>query len=542
MSLVESFPSADQPRSTQIEILQGIDSAIQRGTKFIVVQAPTGVGKSHISATLANYSRPPASYFSQLANKHRLFAKDSDGCYAHQDIYKTIDTFGAAVLTCSKALQDQYMRLFSDASILKGRSNYQCDLNDFFTCDFAPCHLAPGQVDKCNAVNRCAYFNARRDTLSSKLGVYNYSSFLSLPPYLRKKQFLVCDEASEIEDELVKHFACHLNYKSLRFADLGIDPLRTTDKNKALQWLTDVFEVCKTEHNSIVRSLAGLKNNRRKMSSEHNRAKIYKTAAEQMSRVLQSWYMTEYIIEPTSVDVRITPVNIDLFAQQIFAPCETVVLLSGTIIDHKTFTKTLGITDYEFIEVESEFDSSKSPIYCLDKVSLNYNNMQKELPKIIEYVKAVCNKYPNDKGIIHTHTHAITQQVGRAVEGSRFLVRDVGTTNEALIESHKMSDVSTVLISPSLGFGTDLADNFGRFSIIVKTPYLSLGDKRVKLLAQRDPKWYQMKALVSLVQMCGRTTRSKEDYSDTFILDGAAVNLIRKNTGFLPKYFLERLH
>jgi len=46
--------------------------------------------------------------------------------------------------------------------------------------------------------------------------------------------------------------------------------------------------------------------------------------------------------------------------------------------------------------------------------------------------------------------------------------------------------------------------------------------------------------LNGLVQMCGRCTRSEEDFSDTYILDGNIEQIVLINKHKLPKYFLER--
>jgi Rad3-related DNA helicase len=98
----------------------------------------------------------------------------------------------------------------------------------------------------------------------------------------------------------------------------------------------------------------------------------------------------------------------------------------------------------------------------------------------------------------------------------------------------------TVLVSPSLDTGISLDDELGRFQIILKAPYLPLGSKRIKKLFDKNPSYYTMKMLDSLIQMSGRCTRSVEDYSVTYILDGSAVKAIKSNKTFLPKYFLDR--
>ena len=55
--LLEYFPSGYTPRPHQVKGLEAIEAAINKGAKYIVVQAPTGSGKSFISKTLANADR-----------------------------------------------------------------------------------------------------------------------------------------------------------------------------------------------------------------------------------------------------------------------------------------------------------------------------------------------------------------------------------------------------------------------------------------------------------------------------------------------------
>ena len=72
--LLSNFPTEFIPRKSQEDILNQIDKAIKK-QKFIIVQAPTGAGKGHISATISNHSRQPDHSFIQLANDHRLYSK-----------------------------------------------------------------------------------------------------------------------------------------------------------------------------------------------------------------------------------------------------------------------------------------------------------------------------------------------------------------------------------------------------------------------------------------------------------------------------------
>jgi len=387
--------------------------------------------------------------------------------------------------------------------------------------------------------------NARRTAMKAKFGVFKYSSLLTLPDFLKRRQFFICDEASELEDELVKHYSCSIEYSKFKLSELNMEKLQSNLNGDAYRWLTDLVVALKEKIKECEQEIQKNKKNKRILIGQLMKYRFYKNLAEKGEAVLTNWYKAEYVTEITKDTATFTPLYVNMLAQDFFKWGETVILMSGTIIDHETYAQTLGIKkdEYTYIEVDSAFDPEKSPIYCDANFKINYKNMDTALPVLVDKVVKICEHFKNDKGIIHTHTFKITDALVKKIKGqSRFLIREAGVTNEALLTEHYMREDSTVLISPSLGYGTDLKDDFGRFSIIMKTPYLPLGSERIKRLADKNQQWYEMKALVSLVQMCGRTTRSKDDHSDTFILDGTAIDLIKRNKAKMPRYFLRRLH
>jgi Rad3-related DNA helicase len=216
--------------------------------------------------------------------------------------------------------------------------------------------------------------------------------------------------------------------------------------------------------------------------------------------------------------------------------------MSATIIDHKHFAKSLGIKDYEYVEVDSTFEAEKSPIYISTKYRLNYKNLQHSLPGICEQIKLIADHHKNDKGIIHTHSNDITSFVKGRLGSDRYLYRETNTTNEDILKMHSKSTEPTVLVSPSLVYGIDLKDDLARFQIIVKLPFLSLASKRVKKLFELDSEWYENKMLNAIVQASGRGTRNKDDYCSTYILDGNFINVVKRTKNKLPKHFIERIH
>ncbi|NBP16916.1 hypothetical protein EBU95_21470, partial [bacterium] len=220
---------------------------------------------------------------------------------------------------------------------------------------------------------------------------------------------------------------------------------------------------------------------------------------------------------------------------------DKILLMSATIIDPQHFAKTLGITDFEYIEVDSTFDSKKSPIYVLAKNKLNARNLHEKLPSICQLITKICESHSNEKGLIHTHTHEITKFLQLNLKGNRWLFREPGVTNEDILKIHAESNQSTVLVSPSMVFGVDLKGKLATFQIVIKAPYLPLLDKRIKKMFELDKTWYENKMISSFIQACGRGTRSKEDTCITYVLDGNIADVIIRCKSKIPKCFLDRV-
>ena len=545
LNILTHFPSNSEPRPEQIKILTDIQNAISDGKKYIIVQAPTGAGKSHVAATVSSMSNNPPARLLDLVDSYEITQQGSDGEYLYEEEITSYPPFGAAVMTVTKSLQQQYQTLFSHASILKGKQNYVCKVDEDFDCDLAPCMLTPKLLGECKFNNACPALNARRDAWKSKFSVFNYSAFFTMPDFLKRHQFFICDEASELEDELVKYYSCSIDYSKIKLSEFNMEKLQTNINGDSYRWLTDLTMALKEKVAQSMQEFQKNKKNKRILIGQMAKHRYYKNLHDKASAVLQNWYKAEYITEITKDTATFTPLYVNMLAQDFFKWGETIILMSGTIIDHETFAQTLGIKreEYAYVEVESAFDPEKSPIYCDAKTKLNYKNMDLILPELVSKAIKICDHFKTEKGIIHTHTFKITDALIKKTKGqSRFLIRESGITNETILSEHYLREDGTVLISPSLGYGTDLKDDFGRFSIIMKTPYLPLGSERIKRLADKNQSWYEMKALVNLVQMCGRTTRNIDDHSDTFILDGSALDLIKRNKHKIPKYFIKRLH
>ena len=539
ISFISQFPVNFIPSGLQVDIINKIDRAFSSGKKFVICCAPTGSGKSFIAKTLANASHPPSDTFSQLIRNYDAYKMDFDGNYSYEQECRDEPAFGTLALTITKSLQDQYQELFINTDTLKGKTNYICDIDKNYDTELAPCTFAPALRDSCWSENRCPYYNARNDAMLSQFAVLNYKMFLSLPGHIKRKNFLICDEASELEDELVRQFSAEINYEKLSNYNIPCEMLVIDNRDKAYNWLNVLLENISNELTAFL-SKAGKKQNLISQS-EKIKYQFLKNMHRSLTIIGTHWHECEFVVDIDSKRVILTPLRANTLSKYIFNHGEKIVLMSATIIDHKHFAKSLGITNYEYIEVDSTFDPNKSPIYISSKYKPSYNTLQSMLPGLCEQIKQITEHHKNDKGVIHTHTNAITSFIKERLSSDRYLYRDTNSTNEDILRLHYTSDRPTVLVSPSLVYGIDLKDELARFQIIVKLPFLSLGSKRIKKLFELDKEWYENKMLNSIVQAAGRATRSKDDYSVTYILDGNFINVVKRAKSKLPKYFIDRV-
>ena len=537
---LSQFPKEYNPSNQQVKLIKGVERAFNSGKKFVICCAPTGTGKSFLAKTLSGIGSAPTAKFVENIKTYSAYKQDYAGNYINEVDCLSQPPFGTFALTITKSLQDQYLNLFPDTDILKGKSNYLCDIDNNFDVETAPCVLVSKIRDECWEKNRCPYYNARNNALLSRFAALNYKMFLTLPSHVKRKNFIICDEASELEDELIKRFSAEIVYDKIKHYGIDCRLLVTDNRDRTRAWIYELIFNVSEQINTLINRAN--KKHRTLSQPEKIKMQYLKTLHNSLTTVDGLWKDCEYIIDKDSKRVIFTPLKAEKLTKFIFDYAENVLLMSATIIDHKNFAKTLGIKDYEYVEVDSDFDPQKSPIYVSSKNKLNYKNLTNVLPQICDQVKVITEHHKTEKGIIHTHSNEITKFLkSKLSANSRFLFRDEISNNEDILREHYETDQPSVLVSPSLAFGVDLKDNLARFQVIIKMPYPSLACKRVKRLFEIDKNWYENKMLNALVQACGRATRSKNDFSTTYILDGNVVNVLKRTKDKLPKAFIERV-
>lgn len=534
--LILNFPENFQPNKNQTKILNSIESAIANNQKFIVCNAPTGSGKSFIAPTLANYAGEPSAEWKRKVDDYSIFGDDGS------EFAKEEPLFGVYALTITKALQDQYKETFDFATLLKGQGNYQCEYDPELTVDNAPCLYVKGLKKECWECNRCTYYNDRNKMLKSSFATLNYSMYFSLPEHLKKRRILVLDEASELEEQLVNQFTCEVDIPFLMKTETLVGAFPSDEKAiNVINWLNKTAASISNNVASYMEYLKTKKNKDSEFFKKSGECNKLQRIQKSIELLISTYYDSQYIVERIDKTIKFTPLKVDKLSKYLFDNADHVILLSATIIDHASFCRTLGIQEYSYVEVDSNFDPSKSPIYILAKQKINFQNLKSLLPTICKQIEGILEEHSNQKGIIHTHTQYIADYIRDHINNKRLLCREMGVKNEDILDIHFKSKDPTVLVSPSMTYGVDLKGDLANFQIVLKAPWLPTKDARIEKMMKLDASWYANKMLCTLVQACGRGVRGVNDECPTYILDGGIFDAIAKNKRKLPKYFLDRL-
>ena len=330
------------------------------------------------------------------------------------------ESFVCYALTITKALQDQYKNTFDYTGILKGQGNYQCKVDEEMTVDVAPCIYVKGLKNDCWKANKCPYYNQRNKMLKTKFSALNYSMFFLLPEHLKKREIIVCDEGSELEEQLVSQFTCEIDIPFLVKTNTPTSsfPVQETP-TKVVNWLSDLLRSVSNNIESYKEYFKDGKQDPIEFTKKKGEYSKLMNLQSSLEILIGTYYDAEYLIEKVDKKIRFIPLKVDKLSSHLFDYADRVVIMSATIIDPANFCKQLGITDYEYIEVDSGFDSEKAPIYILASQKLNFKNMEQMLPKLAKQVSEILEEHKGEKGIIHTHTQYIADYIRNNVKSSR---------------------------------------------------------------------------------------------------------------------------
>lgn len=484
-------------RKYQKETYEAIIKAFEQGYDNILVEAPTGFGKS-----IVNY----------------MVAKHFNTTW-----YATPQT-----VLLDQLEQDKLIRQLGGITIIKGKEKYKCLIKNT-TVDKAPCQE---NGVSCRLMYKCPYYVARDQALTSRITGLSFAMLLKTAkiPEWGKRDLLIVDEADDIEGWGVEHGTLRFRV-STRIHN--IQELITWAK-KRLQQVILKIQYLEAKHNKTPEQWAKLKD--------------YKELAEKLELFIEdaqeypeNWV---YRLHGSYVDVKVLNAGY-ILRRFLWWRGRKRLVTSATIIDPEMFTYYTGLKGKTlFIRVPHSIPAERRPIIYKPIAKMTKDNRDdKAYKEIAQAIEEIAEMHKGENGIIHAHSYEIAREIAKRLklEGFKVLVHD-SKTREQVYKEFLNGNGNKVMIAVGFGRGIDLKYDLARWQIITKIPYPDQSDIRVYELWVRRKRWdwARWNAIKTLVQMYGRIVRAEDDYGVTYILDKSFESLMKYRKMF-PEWFLDAI-
>jgi ATP-dependent DNA helicase DinG len=535
------------PRGNQLSdinlILHGF---LDEGFTTQVLSAPTGTGKSIIGAVTAEVL-------------HKI---------------KNPDVFHGAsfLLTPTNILSAQYHKTFQDGKspndvtfrMLKGAGNFECSA--LSTCEEPQsaelCAIRIFQKEEMTSIidehcNGCDFALQKRLRDRVRHLITNYSYFFVDRMYLQmlaKRTITVFDEAHLLNDLFTEHNAIYLSTSRLQkmVEEVGDNlSLGHTTVFSKLKQITgnlmagDINETTYIEHLTELAEVYGKICEAAQAETERcdPRSKKYVTLSKMSKKyfglgckigdLLTYNYSHAFEYKPKNQKINDSEDEISvksIFVGDMFDTLinsEFNLLMSATITEQYA-NRTLTLKNSKYLRLEPSFPKENKKIVFYKPQNLNYTSLK--IDKVLKDLQNSCVEIVqhhtdnNERGILLAPSFALTESISKSLRASKSKAKIYEHVrgeklNEVFDRFKHHKSGSAVLLTPSGFEGLDLAGDLSRYQIILKAPFGSLGEARMKKILEVWPDIYSLMATMKIVQGAGRSVRSVEDYAVTYMLD-----------------------
>ena len=563
-------------RPIQEKVIQKVIDAIAAGKTDIFIQAPTGTGKGLISLEL---SKQFSSYI--LTSEKSLQQQYEDDTLRFHEYESVKSICGVDTYRCN--LNDEKFSLGVCRSM--GLSNAQALA--------LPCG------------GTCEYLQRWKAAKAAEQTVMNYSyqliqmnfvleSLEAMAPFQRR-QLVICDEAHKLPDIIENHFACNIDKKIIdsvtrclslaagaRLVNTRINaqplydavsdviniPIRSPGSIhlEALRKLVAAYASTLGDFNTLKENLVG-----RYFPKRGGGVGDLKLAAKRLPKEVRGVIAMADNLKDRHCKVQDYVDNIDkhgienLIVDGDAPGSRTFHNLSDADLFQKHFAKYSDIRVYlsatlqpellmrrwgvspesaHVLFIESEWDTAKSRVILCETADMSYRNSDDSIRAAIKKINSLLHNHSGERGIIHTTSNQITEDIcnGAHPRIRSRLVRYRSTAEKMnILAGWDDYPPDAVLIGPSLTTGIDFAGDAARFNIVVKLSFPNMKSALWAKRAEALPHIYIGETASILEQSCGRTTRSGDDFSVSYILDSRAEKFMIKHQRYFSPSFLERV-
>lgn len=506
-------------RPHQLDAIEDVLDAFERGKKVVFLDAPTGSGKTLIAEAV----------------RRKLG--------------------GRAVYTCTtKTLQDQFLRDYEYASVLKGRDNYETILAPFPDVTCGDCtNKGNDDCNWCPTVSECPYQVAKADALGNNLAVLNTAYALnawnSPKPFFANRDLAIMDECDLLESALMGWVEVRISERKRK--QHGLREPEVLDKRRVnqygekwredwLRWVRDTVPVLSQAlkkidpHTTDVRSI--------------REAKWLSNTLANLD-ILQGGLEFEDVKWVYDMDrhnaVVFKPVEVSRFGQEyLWKHADRFLLMSATVISGEEMANSLGLEEdeWEVVKVPSTFPVENRPIHAMFAGRVTNKTYNGVIDDLGRYLRAIVEHHSGERMLIHTVSYKLARDLHGYLKGIPHTRTYSNARERELILEWMRRTEGAVVLAPSFDRGVDLPGDYCTVQVVAKVPYPYLGDKQVSARLNTGypgQVWFNAQTARTLVQMTGRGVRSDVDRCTTYIIDGQFLDFWKKNRRLFPEWWKE---
>lgn len=497
-----------------------------------ILSAPTGFGKSPVCYTVAQVGGMIDVENGELEERAEKVLEGFQGRMYDENGY---------YVTPQNILLDQLKGDYGNLStfqMLKGRANYTCSENFGKTCADGPCRF-----DKQKDCTR--YGSQKERALDAPVTNTNFTLFM-VHPDMDERATLVADEAhmmpeyvlSQVEIKLredqlddfgwsipeFNSFGQYVDWMKPKSYDLQ-DRIQTLEKKVQMKDNVDSELAYEFDQTRQMES----KFSRLVMDWKHNKEKWVVQHKQEYDERLNE-HVETVIFRP------ITPYR--FMEGLVFGKGEKRLISSAT----PPTPDLLGLDGENScrLTLDSPFPVENRPCYVDPIDQMSSSNRMDHVGEVVS--KTVSESKGNT--IVHAHTYkfasALADEFEDVVGEDDVILQESGSREQSL-EKWKASD-ATYFVSVNMYDGIDLKDDLCRTNVICVVPFPYLGDPQVRKRKDVEgDKFFNWETAMKIQQAYGRSTRSRDDWSDTIILDANFSWFFDQNREFFFDWFAEAI-
>lgn len=523
-------------------LMEAAEALYVQGYKNVILDLPTGIGKSPLNVTLA-----------LLANH---FFEDK-----------------AFYTTPQKSLRDQLANdesLNEHIQMLKARSDYTCGETGKQS-DGCPIYNRSDM--SCRAMSECTYWGEKEKAMRSPIAAITFAMLVVdnyVPTVVETKDgyeqvsfddrgMLIVDEVHGLEGQVSGLFA-GFTASPHKLPEEVIEPvlgqLQELDDvdgrigyEKASELLDRISVLC----GRFMDEYAGREEYQSLVDACRDYRRKHEYAKKDVEERDRPWVVNVEDTQLSEYDdkdwkkVKVKPVDVDKFLQEmVWSRGEKRVLSSATVPypgKRDEWCERIGL-DPDRTEVISKampFPEENRRVFTHTEVGKMSNGGDEEnWDRIVAQIEDIWSHHEGEKGLIHTASYARAKQLAEDLGEERVYLHDGDEETSAEIERWQRSN-KDVMVSPSMMEGVDLYDDRCRWQVLVKVPYRQTGDSRVDYLLnkRKDWEWYFQEAYMDVLQSVGRGVRSSDDWAYYYVLDESFKDVMGRVQP--PYWFMEAI-